>query len=132
MGDTTVYNSQLTDMRTAEIRRKAEGLKFDEGKQPWFAMPLIVLEPLADVFAFGETRYETFNCLKPFENPNRRFYDGQMRHTKATQLDPLKRNEEDGNVYELAQVAFNALMRLYHARIEAGLLEREEQCQNTY
>lgn len=127
MADHTVYNSQLTDMRTAEIRRKDEGLKFDEGKQPWFAMPLIVLEPLADVFAFGETRYETFNCLKQFKNPNRRFYDGQMRHTVATQLDPLKRNEKDGNVYELAQVAFNALMRLYHARLEAGLLGRDEQ-----
>jgi len=110
----------MTGMK-ASVAREYGGLKHDEGKQEYYAMPLEILEPLADVFAFGETKYETYNCLKPFENGNRRFYNGQMRHTKASQLDPLARNEDDGNVYHLAQVAFNALMRLYHAKKEAGL-----------
>ena len=103
---------------------KNEGLKFDTGKQPWYAMPLEVLEPLADVFAAGEKKYEVFNCLQPFKDGSRRFYDGQMRHTVATQRNPLaidpELQEKYGvEVYELAQVAFNALMRLHHARREA-------------
>lgn len=98
----------------------SEGLKFDQGKQPWFAMPLEVLMPLADVFAAGEKKYNTFNCLQPFRDANRRFYDGQMRHTEQCQLDPLAIDEETG-CYHAAQVAFNTLMRLYHAKKQAGL-----------
>lgn len=95
-----------------------EGQKFDEGKQPYYAMPLEVLKPLADVFAAGERKYQTFNCLQPFMDADRRFYDGQMRHTEQCQLDPLAIDEETG-CYHAAQVAFNTLMRLYHARKEA-------------
>jgi hypothetical protein len=102
-----------------------EGMKLDSGKQPWYAMPLEVLEPLADVFAAGEKKYSTFNCLQSFEDSSRRFYDGQMRHIKATQINPLAIDKElkekyNVEVYQLAQVAFNALMRLYHARKEAA------------
>ena len=96
----------------------SEGQKFDEGKQAWYAMPLEVLEPLADVFVAGERKYTTFNCLQPFREPDRRFYDGLMRHLEACQLDPLAKDEETG-CYHAAQVAFNTLMRLYHARKEA-------------
>lgn len=106
-----------------------EGIKFDTGKQPYYAMPLEVLKPLADVFAAGERKYETFNCLLPFKDADRRFYDGQMRHTEQCQLDPLAVDEETG-CYHAAQVAFNTLMRLYHARKLGGLqseLDREEQ-----
>jgi hypothetical protein len=97
-----------------------EGLKHDQGKQPWYAMPLEVLQPLADVFAAGERKYSTFNCLQPFADPQRRFYDGQMRHAEACQLDPLAVDQEllekyGVKVYHQAQVAFNALMRLHHA-----------------
>ena len=102
---------------------KPEGLKYDTGKQQWFAMPLEVLEPLADVFAAGEKKYATFNCLLPFEESSRRFYDGQMRHAKASQCDPLAIDDEllekyGLKVFHQAQIAFNALMRLYHARKE--------------
>ena len=106
-----------------------EGMKLDNGKQPYFAMPLEVLMPLADVFAAGEKKYATFNCLKPFREPNRRFYDGMMRHIEQCQLDPLAIDEETG-CYHAAQVAFNTLMRLYHAKKEASLqeeLDREHQ-----
>lgn len=106
-----------------------EGLKFDQGKQPYYAMPLEVLKPLADVFAAGEKKYATFNCLNPFKDADRRFYDGQMRHTEQCQLNPLEIDEETG-CYHAAQVAFNTLMRLYHARKLGGLqggLDREEQ-----
>ena len=103
------------------------GLKFDEGKQSWYAMPLQILQPLADVFAAGEKKYATFNCLQPFDDPDRRFYDGQMRHAEKCQLDPLAVDQEllekyGVKVYHSAQVAFNSLMRLHHA------LEAEKAC----
>jgi hypothetical protein len=91
-----------------------KGLKYDSNKQKWYAMPLEILEPLADVFAAGERKYETFNCLEPFEDSDRRFYDSQMRHVKDSQLDPLAIDEETG-CYHQAQVAFSALMRLRNA-----------------
>jgi hypothetical protein len=96
------------------------GQKLDSGKQGWYALPLEVLEPLADVFTFGEEKYSAFNCLQPFEQSDRRFYNATMRHLKGSQLDPLAVNHEDGNVYHLAQVAFSVLMRLHHAIKERG------------
>jgi len=50
-----------------------EGIKYDKDKQGWYPMPLVILKPLADVFLAGEKKYETFNCLKPFEDSDRRF-----------------------------------------------------------
>jgi hypothetical protein len=119
-------------------RESKPGLKFDTGKQRWHALPLEILEPLADVFAAGAKKYAKFNCLQPFRDSNERFYDGQMRHTRASQLDPLAIDQElleqyGEEVYHLAQVAFNALMRLHHARKEATIdsspqPQRTEQC----
>ena len=91
------------------------GQKFDQGKQHWYAMPLVMISPLADVFRAGEQKYATFNILQPFDDPSRRFYDGLMRHLSSAQINPLARDEETG-CYHLAQVAFNALARLHHAK----------------
>ena len=92
-----------------------QGLKYDKGKQSWFAMPLEIIKPLADVYAAGEKKYKIFNCLKPFKEPKRRFWDATMRHLEACQIDPLARDEETG-CYHAAQAAFNILMRLYHCK----------------
>lgn len=100
------------------IINETEGLKFDKGKQPWHSMPLEVLRPLADVYAAGAKKYGKFNCLKPFEDGDARFYDAQMRHTDASQLNPLAVDEETG-CYHLAEIAFNALHRLHNALQEA-------------
>lgn len=94
--------------------KESKGLKYDNDKQQWYAMPLEILEPLADVFAAGEKKYKTFNCLQPFEDSDRRFYNSQMRHVKESQLDPLAIDEETG-CYHQAQVAFSALLRLRNA-----------------
>jgi hypothetical protein len=97
-----------------------KGQKHDDGKQAWFAMPMEVLIPLAQVYRAGEKKYSTFNCLQPFDDSSRRFYDGMMRHNAESQLDPLAKDGETG-CYHLAQVAFNALMRLHHALREEKL-----------
>lgn len=98
-----------------ENKPKSEvGLKQDTGKQGWYPMPLTILRPLADVFLAGEAKYETFNCLQPFENHDRRFWDAAMRHMEECQLDPLAIDEETG-CYHAAQVAFNTLLRLHNA-----------------
>ena len=101
------------------------GIKLDNGKKQWYAMPLEVLELLSDVFVAGEKKYETFNCLKPFVDGDRRFYDATIRHLKECQLDPLAIDEETG-CYHGAQVAWNILMRTYHSdkkRREATLVD---------
>jgi hypothetical protein len=94
--------------------RSEVGLKHDRGKQGWYPLPLVILKPLADVFLAGEKKYETFNCLQPFEDSNRRFWDATMRHLEACQIDPLAKDDETG-CYHAAQVAFNTLLRLHNA-----------------
>ena len=91
-----------------------KGLKYDNGKQKWYAMPLELLVPLADVFTAGEKKYEIFNCLQPFEDGDRRLYDSLIRHQVECQIDPLAIDEETG-CYHQAQVAFSALLRLRNA-----------------
>lgn len=90
------------------------GLKYDQGKQQWYAMPLELLQPLADVFAAGEKKYSTFNCLHPFDDADRRFWDATIRHLTLCQLDPLARDEETG-CYHAAQACFNLLLRIRNA-----------------
>jgi len=99
-----------------------KGQKNDTGKQKWYRMPLSVLKPLSDCYCVAGTKHPPFNCLLPFDDWNSRLYDAQMRHTEASQLDPLAINHEDGGVYHLAQVAFSALTRLDNA-----LREQREQ-----
>ena len=100
-----------------------KGLKYDQGKQGWYPLPLVLLKPLADVCVAGEFKYETFNSLKPFDDYSRRLYDSQMRHVEASQVDPLAIDLETG-CYHQAQVAFSALVRLHNA-----LRERDENIQ---
>jgi len=95
--------------------KTARGMKKDDGKQKWHALPLVLLEPLADVMEAGVKKYAKFNCLQPFEEPDERFYNGVMRHLEGCQLDPLAIDEETG-CYHAAQIAFNTLMRLYHCK----------------
>lgn len=93
-----------------------KGPKDDTGKQQWHAMPLVIIEPLADAFNAGVKKYEKFSCLKPFDNADERFFNAAMRHLEACQLDPLAKDEETG-CYHAAQVAFSILMRLYNAKV---------------
>jgi len=100
-----------------------EGLKWDEGKLSWHALPLVILKPLAEVFNAGILKgYGEYNCLQPFKDPNRRFWDATMRHLESCQLDPLAKDLETG-CYHAAQVAFSILMRLHHCRKEEGIVE---------
>ena len=91
-----------------------EGLKLDHGKQPWYPLPLVVLQGLADVFAAGEKKYATFNCLQPFADGDRRFWDATIRHLASCQLDPWAQDAETG-CRRGYQAAFNLIMRTYHA-----------------
>lgn len=92
---------------------QGEGLKFDQGKQGWYPLPLVILRPLADVFLAGEKKYAAFNCLLNFDDPDRRFWDATMRHIEACQMDPMARDPETG-AYHAAAACFNLLMRIYH------------------
>ena len=108
------------------VNSNQSGSKLDTGKQGWYPMPLVILHPLADAFLAGEKKYSTFNCLNPFTDSDRRFWDATMRHLEACQLDPLAKDSET-DCYHAAQVAFSILMRLYNAR-QAQDKENKERC----
>ena len=107
------------------LKKKNTGAKDDHGKQSWYPIPLALVKLLAPAFIVGVKKYHLFSCVERFDNPNERFYDAQMRHTEACQIDPLAIDKESlekygVEVYHSTQVAFNALMRLYHCLKEKG------------
>lgn len=106
--------NNMQKQQTTAIEEQTPGLKYDSEKQEWYAMPLEVVKLLADVFAAGEKKYKTFNCLKSFEDSDRRFYNATLRHISECQIDPLAKDTETG-CYHGAQAAWNILMRTYHA-----------------
>ena len=63
----------------------------------------------------GCKKYERFNCLKPFENGDQRFFSAAIRHAVSCQLDPLAVDEETGCLHGY-QSAWNLIMRTYHAQ----------------
>ena len=98
-----------------------EGKKDDAGKLDWDAMPLELIELLVPVFEAGISvkGYGRHNCLQPFCDSRRRFFSAAMRHLRKCQLDPMAWNDED-QCYHAAQVAFNALMLLYHGKQDSA------------
>ncbi len=107
------------------IVNPSEGPKFDQGKQNFYEMPLVLLHDLADAFRAGSLKYELFSCVRPFSDPAKRFYDAGMRHAEACQINPLAIDEEiykeyGVEVYHSAQVAFNFLLRLHNAKMIKG------------
>ena len=103
-----------------------EGQKKDQGKQGWYPMPLVVLRPLADTFLAGEKKYATFNCLQPFKDSDRRFWDSTMRHLELCQLDPLAIDPETG-CYHAAEACFGMLMRIFNAKRSRDEVKEAEQ-----
>jgi len=96
----------------------SEGLKFDDLKLDWSLLPLEFVEDMVPVFALGEERYTYENWRKDFgPNYQRRFIAALKRHLREVEKSgPLARNEKDGDVYHLAQIAWNALALLHHAK----------------
>jgi hypothetical protein len=94
-----------------------KGLKFDDQKLDWHSFPLETLEGVIKVAMAGCVKYQRFNCLKPFDNGDQRFFSAAMRHLVACQLDPLAIDEETG-CFHSDQAAWNLIMRAYHARKE--------------
>ncbi len=89
-----------------------EGAKYDKGKLRWTLMPWDVLEEIVKVYEHGARKYERDNWKK-MEDPNR-YTDALIRHLaeylKGNQID-----EESGDdkLYHLAQVAWNAIAKLW-------------------
>ena len=118
-----VYQGDNEDLREkGSLAGRAEmvvagtpGKKEDAGKHRWYAMPLCVLNDLADTFNHGAEEYGLFNCLQEFEEPKQRWWNALMRHLEECPIDPLAKDETSG-CYHAACVAFNALMYLYHRK----------------
>jgi len=98
----------------------SEGTKHDQGKTPYYLLPLSFVKPLVAVFALGKERYGFENWKKDFNTPEmteeQRFTSALMRHAEAIQEHgPLAINHEDGGVYHAAQIAWDALRLLWGA-----------------
>lgn len=96
------------------------GKKFDTGKLPWHLCPLSFVAPLVPIFQLGKDRYGFENWKRDFNAPDmtedQRFVSAIKRHTEAIEEQgPLAINEQDGNVYHAAQIAWNALRLLWGA-----------------
>jgi len=95
------------------------GIKHDQGKLDWSVIPLEILEPLVAVFMAGEKKYGYLNCMKKFEDGDRRLFAAAMRHAVECQHEPLAKDGDTGCFHE-AQAAWNHLMRLFHAQQEVN------------
>lgn len=116
----------LTETKMENGMEAIKGMKNDTGKQKWHALPLVILEPLADVMEAGARKYEKFNCLQPFDNADERFWNSTMRHLVACQFDPLAIDPETG-CYHAAQACFGMLMRIRNAKMGGNAAEKPEQ-----
>lgn len=85
---------------------KQQGTQYGGGKLDWSVIPLEILEPLVKVFMAGEKKYGCLNCLKEFQDGDRRFFADGMRHKVESQFNPLAIDEETG-CYHSAQDAWN-------------------------
>ena len=92
------------------------GLKHDEGKLDWHALPLELVELLVPVAVAGAKKYGRGNILEPFNEADRRFYSATMRHVRACQHNPLAVDEETG-CYHAAQAAYDLLARVYQCEL---------------
>ena len=98
------------------------GLKHDEGKLDWHALPLELVELLVPVAVNGANKYGRHSILQTIEDAGPRHYSATMRHLSACQLDPLAIDPESG-CYHAVHAAYDLLARVYQCE---GRQEREE------
>ena len=98
------------------------GLKHDEGKTDWHALPLELVELLVPVAVNGANKYGRHSILQTIEDAGPRHYSATMRHLSACQLDPLAVDPESG-CYHAVHAAYDLLARVYQCE---GRQEREE------
>ena len=88
------------------------GLKHDEGKLDWHALPLELVELLVPVAVAGANKYGRHSILQTIEDAGPRHYSATMRHLSACQLDPLAIDPESG-CYHAVHAAYDLLARVY-------------------
>lgn len=103
----------------------SEGKKDDNFKLVWAFCPLSFVAPLVPIFTLGVIRYGFENWKKDFATDElteeQRFISAMKRHiVEVEEHGALAKNENDGNVYHAAQVAWNALRLLW------GALQKEK------
>ena len=88
------------------------GLKHDEGKLDWHALPLELVELLVPVAVNGANKYGRHSILQTIEDAGPRHYSATMRHLSECQLDPLAIDPESG-CYHAVHAAYDLLARVY-------------------
>ncbi len=82
------YNAVIEEI---EEPKEEIGLKFDEGKIPWFLLPFKEIGEIVEILGFGANKYGKYNWQKvtPFKE---RYFSALIRHLVAwhngERLDP--------------------------------------------
>ena len=98
------------------------GLKHDEGKLDWHALPLELVELLVPVAVAGANKYGRHSILQTIEDAGPRHYSATMRHLSACQLNPLAIDPESG-CYHAVHAAYDLLARVYQCELLVAKLE---------
>ena len=105
---------------------KGGAIRYSSKKLPWRLLPWDAMTEVVKVYAWGCLKYDARNWEKGLSFDET--YDSMMRHAKAWYLGE-ERNKDDGNVYHLAQVVWNALALLaFTLRGQKELDDRPAYC----
>ena len=92
-----------------------------EGKKDWSLLPAAELENIIDVYQFGVDKYGRESWKAGFQY--HKIYAAALRHLTAFWRGQDV-NMEDGGLYHLAQVAWNALTLLWMLKNGVGVDDR--------
>ena len=85
--------------------------RFNEGKLPWFDMPLFLFRPVMRVSEYGAKKYSAFNYLKG--GPQSQYINSAMRHIDAHCDHTQSDIDQESGCYHLAHAAWNLMVATY-------------------
>jgi hypothetical protein len=96
-------------MSTDKIAQDGGGLRYNEGKLPWYLLPLDAIRVVLQVFAYGGKKYAPRNWERGqlYSVP----YASLMRHLSAWWQD-REVNDPESGLHHLGHVVWNALALL--------------------
>lgn len=98
------------------------GERKNAGKLRWRNVPLFLIEPLIQVGAEGEKKYETFNFLKGMYVND--CMDSLKRHLMKLESPYHPDEDEESGISHAAHIAWNALIIAYTLKYRKDLDDR--------
>lgn len=106
----------------SEDSDESTGKRFNNGKLRWRNFPMFLIEPLIEVGAAGERKYDTFNFLKGLTALDT--MDSLKRHLVKLESPYHPDVDEESQCHHAAHVAWNALVLLFMLKTRPDLDDR--------